>query len=273
VSEYQYYEFQAIDRALGPKEMDYLRGYSTRATITPTSFVNHYEWGNFKGNEDAWVDRFFDAFLYTANWGTNVLKLRIPSKRLSLASARTFCASDAVTARQKLGNTIVTLTSNDETGDWDGDHSTLASMISIRNELARGDLRALYLGWLSAVQNGEVDEDAMEPPVPAGLGQLDASHDALSAFLRIDDGLLRAAARESDLLAPPPKRRALVAWIRALPAREKDDLLVRVLADGPHAAAELRDRFSAKQRGGPRDTARGSRRRRVRDLVSRRRRA
>jgi hypothetical protein len=44
VSEYQYYEFQAIDRALGLKEMAYLRGYSTRATITPTSFVNHYEW-------------------------------------------------------------------------------------------------------------------------------------------------------------------------------------------------------------------------------------
>ena len=129
MSEYQYYEFQAIDRALGPKEMAYLRGYSTRATITPTSFVNHYEWGNFKGNEDAWVDRFFDAFLYTANWGTNVLKLRIPSRRLSLASARTFSGGDAVSARQKLGNTIVTLMSNDETGDWDGDHPTLASFI------------------------------------------------------------------------------------------------------------------------------------------------
>jgi hypothetical protein len=96
---------------------------------------------------------------------------------------------------------------------------------------------------------------------------LDASHDALAAFLRIDDGLLRAAARKSAPLAPPPKRRALAAWIKALPDREKDDLLVRVLADGAHAAAELRDRFSAEHRG----EALRSSRRTVRDLVARRR--
>jgi hypothetical protein len=273
VSEYQYYEFQAIDRALGPKQMAYLRGYSTRATITPTSFVNHYEWGDFKGDEDAWMDRFFDAFLYTANWGTNILKLRVPNKCLSLASARAFRAAGTVDVRQKLGNTIITLTSDDETGDWDGDHPTLASMISIRNELARGDLRALYLGWLAAAQQGEVEDDIVEPPVPAGLGQLDASHNALVAFLRIDKGLLRTAARESAPLAPPPKRRSLVAWIKGLPAPEKDDILVRILTDGSHAAAELRDRFSAEHRTQPRDTARSSRRRTVRDLVSRPRRA
>src|SRR4051794_14053760 len=193
--------------------MAYLRGYSTRATITPTSFVNHYEWGDFKGNEDAWMNRFFDAFLYTANWGINMLKLRVPSKRLSLATARAFHAGDAVVARQKLGNTIITLTSSDETGDWTGDHLTLAAMISIRNELARGDLRALYLGWLAAVQEGKVEDDIVEPPVPAGLGQLDASHKALAAFMRIDNGLLRRAALESAPLAPPPKRRTLAAWI------------------------------------------------------------
>ena len=273
MSEYQYYEFQAIDRALGPKEMAYLRGHSTRATITPTSFVNHYEWGNFKGDEDVWMNRFFDAFLYTANWGTNILKLRVPSKRLSLASARAFHTGGGVVVRQKLGNTIITLMSNDETGDWDGDHPTLASMISIRNELSRGDLRALYLGWLAAVQEGEVEEDIVEPPVPAGLGQLDASHNALAAFLRIDNGVLRMAARESASLAPPPKHRSLAAWIKGLPAPEKDDILVRILADGPQAAAELRDRFSAEHRIESFDTARNSRRRTVRDLVSRRRRA
>ena len=268
MSEYQYYEFQAIDRPLTQKEMTFIRGYSTRATITPTSFVNHYEWGNFKGNEDTWVDRFFDAFLYTTNWGTNILKLRVPSKRLPLATVRAFCGGDVVAARGRLGNTIITLASNDETGDWDGEHLTLGSMISIRNELARGDLRALYLGWLSAVQNEEVHEDAVEPPVPAGLGKLDASLTALIAFLRIDQDLLRGAASVSAPLAPPPKRRALSAWIRTLPANEMDNVLVRVLADGPHAAIELRDRFSAERRGAPRATPPTSRRRTARDLVS-----
>ena len=49
VSEYQYYEFQAIDRRLTAHEMAELRSFSTRARITPTSFVNDYEWGAFKG--------------------------------------------------------------------------------------------------------------------------------------------------------------------------------------------------------------------------------
>jgi hypothetical protein len=48
MSEYQYYEFQAIDRRLTEAQMRELRSVSTRACITPTSFVNHYEWGNFK---------------------------------------------------------------------------------------------------------------------------------------------------------------------------------------------------------------------------------
>jgi hypothetical protein len=33
MSEYQYYEFQAIDRALSEKEMAELRSYSTRAEL------------------------------------------------------------------------------------------------------------------------------------------------------------------------------------------------------------------------------------------------
>ncbi len=39
MSEYQYYEFQAVDRPLTEKEMGELRSYSTRARITPTSFI------------------------------------------------------------------------------------------------------------------------------------------------------------------------------------------------------------------------------------------
>ena len=56
MSEYQYYEFQAIDRPLTDEEMAELRSYSTRARITPTSFGNDYSWGSFKGDEDAWME-------------------------------------------------------------------------------------------------------------------------------------------------------------------------------------------------------------------------
>jgi hypothetical protein len=45
MSEYQYYEFQTVGRRLDETEMRELRTYSTRARITPTSFVNDYSFG------------------------------------------------------------------------------------------------------------------------------------------------------------------------------------------------------------------------------------
>jgi len=73
MSEYQYYEFQAIDRPLSERERGELRACSTRATITSTRFANHYEWGDLKGDPRAWMEKHFDAFLYVANWGTHWL--------------------------------------------------------------------------------------------------------------------------------------------------------------------------------------------------------
>ena len=81
MSEYQYYEFQAIEHRLTAAEMEELRSFSTRARITPTSFTNDYQWGSFKGNEKAWMEKYFDAFLYFANWGTHTLELAVPSRR------------------------------------------------------------------------------------------------------------------------------------------------------------------------------------------------
>ena len=100
MSEYQYYEFQAIDRPLTGDEMRKLRSYSTRARITPTSFVNDYSWGSFGGDEDAWMQKYFDAFLYLANWGTHIFKLRLPESLLPKDTARLY-ASHCLSVRGK----------------------------------------------------------------------------------------------------------------------------------------------------------------------------
>jgi len=50
VSEYQYFEFRAIDEPLDPCAQRDLRGISSRANITATSFTNSYSWGNLKAD-------------------------------------------------------------------------------------------------------------------------------------------------------------------------------------------------------------------------------
>jgi hypothetical protein len=256
MSEYQYYEFQAIDRPLTAKEMSELRSYSTRARITPTSFVNEYSFGSFKGDEDAWMERYFDAYLYLANWGTHVLKLRLPSRLLDAAAAKTYCGGDSAFVREKGGKVILSFVSEDEGGgDWVEGEGQLSSMISVRAELARGDLRALYLGWLLRAQTGELDDDDTEPPVPPGLGQLSASLESLAEFLRIDGDLLHVAAEASPPIGDTGLDRSDVrAWVGRLPAKDKDELITNLVIDADHSQiAELLQRF-LKERAGN-DTA------------------
>ena len=44
MSEYQYYEFQAIDEPLDERAMRNLREITSRAEITSTSLINEYHW-------------------------------------------------------------------------------------------------------------------------------------------------------------------------------------------------------------------------------------
>src|SRR3990172_8137696 len=106
MSEYQYYEFQAIDRPLTKDEMAELRALSTRVTITPTRFVNVYNYGDFRGDPLRLVERYFDAFVYVANWGTNRFMLRLPRRVLDPEIAQRYCSSDGASV-QVVGDQVI----------------------------------------------------------------------------------------------------------------------------------------------------------------------
>lgn len=252
MSEYQYYEFRAIDRPLAEKEMRTLRSYSTRAVITPTSFTNHYEWGNFKGDPDAWMDKYFDAFLYFANWGTRIAKLRLPSTVLPLETVEQYCPGEYFSARVKAGNVILSLVSEDEEqeDEFYSEDDCLSSLVPIRAELAGGDFRALYLGWLLAVQAGEVDDDETEPPVPPGLDELSLTLQTLAGFLGLNCHLLTAAAQASGKAVDETQdREAIIQWVTKLDPREKDDVLVTLITgERSHLGSELLARFRRERR-------------------------
>lgn len=255
MSEYQYYEFQAIDRPLTDKQMAELRSYSTRATITRTSFVNDYSWGSFKGDEDAWMKKYFDAFLYLANWGTHVLKLRLPSRLLDLQTAQQYCAGDSASAWGSRGNVILSFSADEEGGEgWIEGQGRLGSLIPLRADLARGDPRVLYLGWLLCVQNEELEDEDPEPPVPPGLSKLSASLESFADFLRLDADLLDTAAGASAPLEEAQLSRDEVhAWVAALAAAEKDDLLTKlVVEEDLTLATELQQRFLKRHGRGDR---------------------
>ncbi len=247
MSEYQYYEFQTADRRLSAKEMQELRSYSTRAVITPTSFSNEYSFGSFKGNPNVWMEKYFDGFVYLANWGTHEIQLALPANLLSAETARLYCAGEAASVREKCGKVILTLRSEEEPGgEWVHGEGILSSLLPLRADLAEGDLRTLYIGWLLNAQSQELAEKDAEPPVPPNLGEASDPLSELVEFLRIDRDLLAVAAKASpQKQARPAPRAEMTAWIGELAAKEKDGLLVRVMAGEEGAlGAELRSRFT-----------------------------
>ena len=90
---------------------------------------------------------------------------------------------------------LVDLTSSaDEPDDEFDDVQGIGRFLPLRAELMSGDLRFAYLAWLLAVETGDVDDEAVEPTVPAGLRKLTAAQRAVVDFLRIDIDLVAAAA-------------------------------------------------------------------------------
>jgi hypothetical protein len=55
------------------------RSYCSRAHVTPTIFVNDDSWAHLCGNEEAWMQSYFDGLLYPG-WGSHVLKTRLAAR-------------------------------------------------------------------------------------------------------------------------------------------------------------------------------------------------
>ncbi|MDB5351818.1 MAG: hypothetical protein JWN86_3065 [Planctomycetota bacterium] len=253
MSEYQYYEFRAIDRPLAKKEMEELRAISTRAEITSVSFTNTYHWGNLKADPDVLVDRYFDAFVYVANWGTRRLMFRIPRKAFDAEVAKAYCDGEQFSIEAGKDHVILTFWSREEEDwdEWTEGEAWMPSLIAIRDELMRGDLRALYIGWLATLDADECDadecdDDGREPPVPPGLGSLSAAQSALAEFLRVDPTLIEVAASGSAGEPPTePSPSDVSRWVKGLPEAEKEAYLLRFLAGEGDLAirAEVSRRF------------------------------
>ncbi len=254
MSEYQYYEFLAIDRPLTADETAALRALSTRATITPVSFTNEYNWGDFKGDPDKLMQRFFDAHVYVANWMTAIFKLRLPIDALTKETAKALAIPYMLDIKRTKTHWIITWSleeseNYDRFGMEDG-RGWMARLAPVRDELLRGDLRSLYIGWIAAVTGEMVDDDAMEPLSVSGLGSLTAAQQALAEFLEVDPDLLAGVGMGSPA-APRAdfSRQEMEKWIDALPRDEVNSILKQLLeGKGQQAERTVNNRFVSWRR-------------------------
>ncbi|WP_183246043.1 hypothetical protein [Bradyrhizobium sp. cir1] len=247
MSEYQYYEFQAIDRPLDQAAQEALRSISSRARITATSFINHYEWGDLKGDPRKFMERWFDLHLYLANWGTRRLMIKVPKRFVNQAELKPFLREiDWAEVWISDDNLIVDIQRHEEGGydEWDEDGSgRLAALAPLRTDILSGDFRLFYLLWLTAVQDELISDDDVEP-LP-GIAPLTGPLDGFAEFFCIDSDLVQAAA-ESGADDPGISEGNLRKALAAIPEREKIELLLRIVDGDSYVGAELRSRLRKK---------------------------
>ncbi len=227
LSEYRYYEFQAVDRPLDEADRKALRALSSRARITAASFTNHYERGDFKGSPVQLVERWFDLHLHVASWGTRRLMMRLPRRLVDHDRLDAWLVGTDLAEILEAGdNLILDIRDDGEEAldrDWDDGSGWLAAMAPLRADLLSGDWRLPYLLRLTGVEDGSVRDEALEPL--SGIAPLSAGLLAFADFFRIDGDLAQAAA-EAPGDAPSQEsssaglRAALRAEIAALPESE-----------------------------------------------------
>jgi hypothetical protein len=254
MSEYQYHEWQTIDRLLTPAERAAVNELSSHIEVSSSKAVVTYNWGDFKHDPRQVLLKYFDAYFYQANWGSMRLMFRFPKGMLEEEELEPYWAGEYVSFKTAGEYQVLDVDFNPEDSGWlDEVNTDLSDYIPLRSELLQGDYRLLYLAWLKEMTfSGEpVDEqeddtdspgDDLEPPVPPGLKKLSP---ALQNFVRafdLDPFLVQAAAEVS-----PDMRNPLSLdyreWVARLPRPECDAFLTRLAEGDPAVGMALRKRL------------------------------
>jgi hypothetical protein len=151
MSEYQYYEFQAVDRLLTAEDRDALRALSTRARITATHFTNSYDWGD--GRPDELMARWFDLHLYLTNWGSRRLMIRFPARLIDADRINEVIDALECAEISRTGDHIILDIGRElePIDDWDDGTGWLGTLAQLRSDVLGSDLRLFHLLWLMAM--------------------------------------------------------------------------------------------------------------------------
>jgi len=253
MSEYQYYEWQTVDRLLTEAEQDAVGRLSRHIDVSPSRAVVTYSWGDFKHDPRQVLVRFFDAHLYLANWGSRRLIFRFPAGLLNREVIQAYCVRNRITYKTigKFDVLDLNLSEEEGSGEWIEGEGSLSGLVPLRDDLIQGDYRLLYLAWLKAMplQEDEPPPDRkssvskhMDPAIPPGLRQLSPALKRFVDQFDISPSLVAAAAEISTELAkiPEPDFRPLIAQ---LSREECDGFLCRFARGDTTAGMELKKRL------------------------------
>ncbi|NLC35813.1 MAG: hypothetical protein GX772_05125, partial [Alcaligenaceae bacterium] len=207
------------------------------------------EWGSLKADPADWMRRYFDAFVYCADWGYCLASLRLPKVVFSQIELESFTHSDVLSIESSDAHWILSWllkeSKNYDRFAEDDGSGWMPRLIPLRDELMRGDLRPLYLGWLAA--GDALHDDVLEPEVPAGLTDISPAQQALVEFLEIDPDMLEAASMGSAMAASPHDEMLPIStWLDTWRTADMQDVLKTIaLGRGQEAERQVKSHYAA----------------------------
>ena len=177
MSEYQYYEFRAVDRPLTEEEQQAVGKLSSRVDLSPSHAIFVYNYSDLPTSAEDLLARYFDEMFYIANWGSCHLMFRFPQKAIDLEQVQPhlqspFVVEEFVSLTEQGQYLVLNMEWHEEAPDWGWIEGAgwLSRLMSLRDEILRADYRLLYLAWLKAMTlEPELLDTVEEPPVPPGL--------------------------------------------------------------------------------------------------------
>ncbi|WP_164101405.1 hypothetical protein [Candidatus Laterigemmans baculatus] len=216
MAEFQSVEFLAVDAPLDDAALAFMRNQSTRAEIDRWRFTNVYHFGNFGGDVLAMMRRGYDIHVHDTNFGLRRVCFRIPDGFAFRDKLEPYLLDYEISWVPDDEGTGGVLTLNPEgepdTYDWMEENEMSASdLIPLREMIIAGDFRPLYISHIAF----QYDDEALEPPVPAGLSERHRALDLLGRFYEIDRDLIAIAAEVSPAInALPTEHAAIESWVQ-----------------------------------------------------------
>jgi len=242
MSEYQYYEFLAIEQLLNDEIRREIASLSSRSQVSSRKALFVYNYGDFPGDSEQLMTEHFDMMLYMTSWGNRRLIIRLPSSLIDATQVAPFCISEEIDHWYSEDKRYFILDLNfqdEEQYGWADGEGWLDNLVDLREELIQGDFRVLYLAWLKAEK---LDEQLLEPPVPNGLKQLSNAQKTYCKFVDIDKAMLAAGALQSE--KQTSHNIDIEKWITNLSEKEKHGFLSRLSLGEKNLSIQLNKRLS-----------------------------
>ena len=255
MSEYQYYEWQKLESPLTIAEQNAVDALSSHIEVSAMQASVSYNWSSFGHDPMRVLAKYFDAYLYFANWGSYELAFSFLKGLIDAAALEVYFDEEHVNIREIEGKLVLKFEKRDDDG-YGGDYeeqSHLSTLSRLRDDIIQGDHRVLYIAWLNAMAEQadwyEEDEDDPdnfyqdpEPPVPAGLNELSLPLRTFMDAFEVDPFLVSAAAERSSRLVPL-KKTAFDSAISKLSRQEADEFLLKIANAEPGAVTALRKKL------------------------------